>query len=157
MNRRLAAAGLATAVIFAVGQLASGQEASPISKTQLQKLLKFVDTLGAQEEFPGPTAQNLGFTDQPFLTLRVQSVVTSDHHVYFCRSELNPEDYVVWAVNGNTSYLFSTHADFKLIRAVHLDEHNVQRLEDSKSAKIQAAYIEALRDLAKDVSTSPSP
>ena len=44
---------------------AAAEEARPISPAQLQKILKFVDTIGGKEEFPPPTAQNLGISSDP--------------------------------------------------------------------------------------------
>ena len=155
MKRLFFAAASAALVIFAAGSFAAGQEAPPISKTQLQKILKTIDAVGAKGEFPGPTAENLGLSDKPFQALPLISVVTSDHQVYFCRSQLNPNDYVIWALKGKTSYLFSTHADLKLIRAVRIDETNLQELQDIKSAQVRSVYKDALRALAKDVGGGP--
>jgi hypothetical protein len=89
---------------------------------QLQKILKFVDTIGGKEEFPGPTAQNLGISSDPNQALPVTVVVTDNHKVYFCRSELNPTDYVIWvrAADKESSYMFLTHADLKLVHALYL-------------------------------------
>jgi len=75
---------------------AAAEEARPISAVQLQKILKFVDTIGGKEEFPPPTAQNLGVSTDPNQTLPVTVVVTDNHKVYFCRSEFNPADYIIW-------------------------------------------------------------
>ena len=75
---------------------APAEEARPISAAQLQKILKFVDTIGGKEEFPAPTAQNLGISSDPNQALPVTVVVTDNHKVYFCRSELNPADYIIW-------------------------------------------------------------
>ena len=75
---------------------AAAEEARPISAAQLQKILKFVDTIGGKEEFPPPTAQNLGISSDPNQALPVTVVVTDDHKVYFCRSDLNPADYIIW-------------------------------------------------------------
>jgi hypothetical protein len=155
--RAFAAAALAAAVIFGADRFAIGQDGPPISKTQLQKILKTVDSVGAKGEFPGPTAENLGLSDKPFQALPLISVITSDHLVYFCRSQLNPGDYVIWALKGKTSYLFSTRDDLKLIAAVHLNENNLQEVRDIKSAEVQSAYKDALRALAKDVGGSPQP
>jgi hypothetical protein len=155
MKRPFAAAILAAAVIFAAGQFAGGEEAPPISKAQLQKILQTIDSVGAKGEFPGPMAENLGLSDKAFQALPLISVVTSDHQVYFARSQLNADDYVIWALHGKTSYLFSTRADLKLIGAVRLDENNVQEVENVKSAEVRSAYKEALRALAKDVGGGP--
>ena len=80
---------------------AAAEEARPISPAQLQKILKFVDTIGGKEEFPPPTAHDLGISGDPNQKLPVTVVVTDDKKVYFCRSELNPADYIIWvARNG---------------------------------------------------------
>ena len=102
--------------------IAVAQEAHTITPAQPQKIVKFVDTIGAKEEFPAPTAQNLGISEDPNLVLPVTVVVTNDHKVYFCRSELNPTDYIIWVrtADKESSYMFLTHADLKLVRAVHL-------------------------------------
>jgi len=53
----------------------------------------------------------------------VQHLVVTDHHkVYFCRSELNPADYIIWvrASDKESSYMFLTHADLKLVRTLYL-------------------------------------
>jgi len=56
MRRFLVAAVLTILMsgMLASGKLASAQDAPPISPAQLQKILKFVDTIGAKEEFPAP-------------------------------------------------------------------------------------------------------
>jgi hypothetical protein len=59
----------------------------PISPGQLQKILKFVDTVRPRIEFLPPTAQYLGISSDPTQKLPVVAVVTDDHKVYFCRSE----------------------------------------------------------------------
>ena len=58
MKRMLVAVLLVTSIL---STWAPAEEARPISAAQLQKILKFVDTIGGKEEFPGPTAQNLEF------------------------------------------------------------------------------------------------
>src|ERR1700730_9781621 len=116
MKRFLAAAVF---TMLPAGIWTSAQGARPISPGQLQKILKFVDTFGAKEEFPPPTAQNRGISSDPTQKLPVVAVVTDDHKAYFCRSELNPADYIIWARTADTesSYMFLTRSDLKLIRA----------------------------------------
>src|SRR5689334_6864414 len=122
MKRLLVAAvvaiGLSGAWVLATN-VAIAQEAQPITPAQLQKILKFVDTIGGKEEFPPPTAQNLGVSGDANVALPVTVVVTNDHKVYFCRSDLNPTDYIVWVrtADKDSSYMFLTHADLKLVRA----------------------------------------
>jgi hypothetical protein len=153
MKRLLVAVGLAMAI---AGTWAAAEEARPISPAQLQKILKFVDTIGGKEEFPPPTAQNLGISTDPNQALPVTVVVTDDHKVYFCRSELNPADYIIWvrAVDKESSYLFLTNSDLKLIRTVYLKSSAFPEVLEAASAQIQAIYKNALVALGKDVGHS---
>jgi hypothetical protein len=132
---------------------AAAEEAQPLSPAQLQKILKFVDTIGAKEEFPPPTAQNLGISSDPNQTLPVTAVVTDDHKVYFCRSALNPADYIIWvrAVDKDSSYMFLTHADLKLVRTLYLKDQAFPQVLDVPSTQIQTIYKHALVALGKDV------
>jgi hypothetical protein len=145
--------------MLTAGTWASAEEVSPISPAQLQKLLKFVDTIGAKQEFPPPTAQNLGLSSDPNLVLPVVVVVTDDHNVYFCRSGLNPADYIVWvrAPDNQASYMFLTHADFKLIRAMRLLKEGFPDMLDVAASQTLSIYKYALVALAKDVDKSKSP
>jgi hypothetical protein len=154
MNRSFAAAVL---MIFSVATSAAGQEAPLISTARLQKLLKFADAIGTKEELAAPIPIYLGLSTNPFQALPVVSVVTTDHQVFFCRSRVNPKDFVIWAHIGNTSYMFSTHADFKLIGAIYLEENEVPKVEDVNSSKVRSVYKDALKALAKDVDNSHSP
>jgi hypothetical protein len=155
MKRLLVAAVLA---VLAPGIFASAEEAPPISPAQLQKILKFVDTIGAKQEFPPPTAQSLGISGDPSQTLPVVTVVTDDHKVYFCRSQLDPTDYIIWSRTGDkeSSYLFRTRADFKLIRALYLHNETFPLVVDSTSNQVLTVYKDALAALAKDVDSSSS-
>ena len=154
MKRSFVAAVL---MIFGASTFAAAQGPPLVSAAQLQKILKFVDKVGAKEEFAAPIPKDLGLSNDPSQTLPVVSVVTADHRIYFCRSRANPNDFVIWAHTGNSSYMFSTHADFKLIGAVYLLENNTPKVEDVNSAKVRAVYDDALKALAKDVDNSPSP
>jgi hypothetical protein len=139
-----------------VGSWAAAEEARPISSAQLQKVLTFVDAIGTKEEFPAPTAQNLGVSDDPNVVLPVTVVVTNDHKVYFCRSELNPADYIIWVrtADKESSYMFLTDANLKLVRALHLRANGFPDVLNSPPAKIEAIYKEALLVLGKDVDHS---
>lgn len=154
--RKLLAAAIVT--MLSAGMVAFAQESPPISSTQLQKILKFVDTIGAKQEFPPPTAQNLGISNDPNQTLPVVAVVTDDHKVYFCRSELDPADYIVWSrtEDKEASYLFRTRSDLKLIRALYLRNNEFPRVVDSNSTQVETVYKSALAALAKDVAKSSS-
>jgi hypothetical protein len=155
MKRLLVAAFLA---VLAPGIFASAEEAPPISPAQLQKILKFVDTIGAKQEFPPPTAQSLGISSDPSQALPVITVVTDDHKVYFCRSQLDPTDSIIWSRTGNneSSYLFRTRSDFKLIRALYLRNEAFPLVADSTSNQVLTVYKDALAALAKDVDGSSS-
>ena len=76
-----------------------------------------------------------------------------DHKVYFCRSDLNPADYIIWvrAADNGSSYLFLTDSGLKLIRAVHLKTAAFPEVLDVPTAQIQAIYKNALVALGKDV------
>jgi hypothetical protein len=150
---------LLVAAIFSMwltGTLAAAEEALPLSPAQLQKILKFVDTIGAKEEFPAPTAQNLGVSGDPNQVLPVTVVVTNDHNIYFCRSELNPTDYIIWVrtSDSDSSYMFLTHADLKLVRALHLRINGFPDVLTTPPAPIQTMYKNALVALGKDVDHS---
>jgi hypothetical protein len=135
------------------GTWAAAEEARPISAAQLQKILKFVDTVGGKEEFPPPTAQNLGVSNDPNQALPVAVVVTDDRKVYFCRSELNPADYIIWvrAADMESSYMFLTHTDLKLARTLYLKNQAFPQVLDAPSAHIQTIYKDALMALGKDI------
>ena len=153
MKQRLAA------VFFAiVAGIASAHAAPALSEGQFHKLIKFIETAGAKQEFPAPTAQSLGFSDDPTRALPVLLVVTDDHKVYFARSRLNQNDYVVWVrTPGNkASYMFSTHADLKLMHALYLEENEFPQPLDVGSEKVQTMYRDALAALAKDIDKAKS-
>jgi hypothetical protein len=156
MKRLLVAAVL---TMLTAGMLASAEDAPLISPAQLEKILKFIDTApaSAKHELPSPTALSLGFSTDPTLALPVVMVVTNDHKVYFCRSELDPKDYIIWVrtADKDASYMFSTHADFKLIRAVHLRTNKFPDVIDGNSTQVQTIYKNALKALAKDIDSPP--
>jgi hypothetical protein len=79
--------------------------------------------------------------------------VTDDKKVYFCRSELNPADYIIWVrtADKNSSYMFLTHADLKLARTLHLKNQGYPQVLDVPSTQVQTIYKDALAALGKDV------
>src|SRR5262249_47494507 len=123
-----------------------------------QKILNFVDTIGGKEEFPPPTAQNLGVSTDPNQTLPLTVVVTDNHKGYFFRSELNPPDYIIWVrtSDNNGSYMFLTHADLKLVRTLHLRNNGFPEVLDAPSSQVEAIYKDALLALGKDVDHATS-
>ena len=68
-------------------------------------------------------------------------------------SDLNPADCVIWvrAADKESSYMFLTHADLKLVRALYLRNNAFPEVLDAPSAQIQAIYKDALVALGKDV------
>jgi hypothetical protein len=135
MKRLLAAAML---MMMTAGALAA-EDAAPISPAQLQKILKFIDSIGVKQEFPAPTAQSLAISSDPKQTLPVIAVVTDDQKVYFCRSQLNADDYIIWAhpTDGDSSYIFLTRSDLKLIRALYVEGQKSPQLVDSSSSQVR--------------------
>ena len=150
MKRLLVAAILVGSM---AGTWAAAEEVRLISPAQLQKILKFVDTIGGKEEFPPPTAHDLGISGDPNQTLPVTVVVTDDKKIYFCRSELNPADYIIWVrtADKDSSYMFLTHADLKLVRTLYLKNQAFPQVLDVPSTQIQTIYKDALVALGKDV------
>jgi len=141
------------------GALAAAQEA-PISPAQLQKILKFVDSAGAKQTLPPPTAHDLGLTDDWSKALPVAMVVTTDAKVYFIRSELNPDDYIVWlrGADDETSTMFLTHPpDLRLAGALYLRLNDFPQSKDVNSTQIRTEYKTALAALAKDFDKRPLP
>ena len=52
--------------------------------------------------------------------------------------------------------MFSTHADFKLVRALHLRSNKFPDVIDGNSTQVQTIYKNALMTLAKDVDSTLS-
>jgi hypothetical protein len=133
--------------------------APSVSAATLQKILKFIDKIGAKQNFPPPTAQELGLSSDVSQNLPVLTIMTDDHRVYFCRSELNPADFVIWVrmPGGTVSYMFATHSDFKLNHALYLQADNFPKVANVKSPQVQDIYKRALSALAADIGKSPPP
>jgi hypothetical protein len=161
MKKRLNTWFFALVMAIAGGApLAVAQETPPMSPAQLQKILQFVDTAGVKQMFPPPTAHDLGLTDDWSKALPVTMVVTTDTKVYFIRSELNPNDYIVWlrGADDETSIMFLTHPrDLKLASALYLRLNDFPQTKDVNSAPVQAEYKKALTALAKDFDKRPLP
>lgn len=156
MKRLLATALLA---VLTATTVASAQEA-PISKAQLQKMQKYLQTVGTKTTFPAPTAASLGLSSDVSQLLPVVMTGTSDQTIYFCRSELNPADYIVWVRVANdktASYMFSTHADFKMMRALYLRAEKFPQPVDTNSSEVQTVYKKALAELAEVIDRSAPP
>ena len=84
--------------------------------------------------------------------------MTDNHKVYFCRSDLNPADYIIWVRTSDKDsyYMFLTHEDLKLVRALHLRNKGFPDIVDAPSSQIQAIYKDALLALGKDVDHASS-
>jgi hypothetical protein len=99
------------------------------------------------------SSANLGISSDPNQALPVTVVVIDNHKIYFCRSDLNPADYIIW-VRGpekDSSYMFLTHADLKLVRTLYLKNQAFPQVLDVPSTHIQTLYKHALVALGKDV------
>jgi hypothetical protein len=153
MRRWLAAAII---TMLTSGGFAAAQTAPLISPAELQKILRYIDTIGSKQNFAGPTAQNLGLSRDPSQVLPVTVIMTDDHRVYFCRSDLNHNDYVILLrMPGNGgSYMFSTNANFALSRALYLPVSDFPRVENANSSQIMDLYKRSLSALAADISKS---
>ncbi len=154
MKRYFAAGILAWSVSTACALAAA--TAPPISVAQFKKLQKFLDTVGVKESFPPPTAESLGFSADPTKVLRVVEIATSDNVIYFCRSQSNRNDYVVWVrgPQNESSYMFSTHPDLKPVRALYLRAGAFPQLADVNSAQVKGVFDRALATLAADIDRS---
>jgi len=135
------------------GFIASAEEASPLSSADLKQLLTYVDTIGAKQTFPPPTAQNLGLSQDANQDLPVVSVVTSDHRIYFCRSGLDASDFIIWVIGSDqkTSSMFVTHQDLKLVRALYMHAEAIPQLRNVNADEVVADYKMALAALAQDL------
>ena len=145
-------AGALLAVLM-TGFIASAEEASPLSPADLKKLLTYVDTIGLKQTFPAPMAQNLGLSQDEKQDLPVVSVVTDDHTVYFCRSGLDANDYVIWVIGSDkkSSSMFVTHQDLKLVRALYVKAEAIPQLQNITDDEVEANYEKALAALARDL------
>jgi hypothetical protein len=154
MQRWLAAAII---TISMSGGFAAAQTDPLITPAEHQKILRYIDAIGSKQNFPGPTAQNLGLSKDPNLVLPVTVIMTDDHRVYFCRSDLNHNDYVILLrlpANGG-SYMFSTNPSFALGHALYLPVSNFPQVENVNSSQIIDLYNRSLSALAADISKSP--
>jgi len=152
---RIAGALLAASM---TGFIASAQDAAPLSPADLKKLLTYVDTIGSKQSFPPPMAKNLGLSQDEKQNLPVVSVATNDHRVYFCRSGLDANDYIIWAIASDqkSSSMFVTHQDLKLARALYMRAEAVPQLQNVNDDEVEANYEKALAALAQDLNKTKS-
>ena len=156
MKRWLAALAV-TFFAFSGAAPAQNQAQLPVSPIQLQKILRYLDKIGSKQNFPAPTAQSLGLSKDPGQALPVTVIMTDDHRVYFCRSDLNHADYVIWVrMPGNGgSYMFSTNASLAPGHALYMHTDEFPRNENVNSPHIQDIYKRSLAALAADIQKSP--
>jgi len=150
---RIAAALLGVLMTASVG---FAEEASPLSAADLKKLIGYIDTIGVKQTFPPPMARNLGLTQDEKQDLPVVSVVTNDHKVYFCRSELDAKDYLIWVIGSDekSSSIFVTHDDLKLARALYMRAEAIPQLQNVNEDEVLTEYNHALETLARDLKKS---
>lgn len=152
---RIAAALLG---VLMTASMAFAQDAPPLSPADLKKLLSYVDTIGVKQTFPPPMARNLGFSQDLKQDLPVVSVVTNDHKIYFCRSELDAKDYLIWVIGPNekSSSMFVTHDDLKLARALYMRAEAIPQLQNVNDDEVLTEYNKALAGLASDLKKTKS-
>jgi hypothetical protein len=159
---RIAAALLAVLItvsaVLMAASIGFAQEASPLSPADLKKLLGYVDTIGVKQTFPPPMARNLGLTQDEKQDLPVVSVATNDHKVYFCRSELDAKDYLIWVIGADkkSSSMFVTHDDLKLARALYMRAEAIPQLQNVNEDEVLTEYKHALEALAQDLHKTKS-
>jgi hypothetical protein len=164
MLRKWRIAGALLAVLVTVSaplmaaSLGFAEEALPLSPADLKKLLGYVDTIGVKQTFPPPMARNLGLTQDEKQDLPVLSVVTNDHKVYFCRSELDAKDYIIWAIGSDqkSSSMFVTHDDLKLTRAMYMRAGAIPQLQNVTDDEVLTEYKRALAALSQDLKKTPT-
>jgi len=139
------------------GLPSSAQESAPLKPADFQKIIGLVDTVGTRETFPPPIALNLGLSQDPKKELPVVSIVTTDRKIYFCRSQLDTSDYIIWVigVDEKSSSMFVTHADLKLARALYMHADSVPQLQYINDPVVEADYQQALAALARDLQKTP--
>jgi hypothetical protein len=156
----IAAAFLAVSITASAVLMAAStgfaQEASPLSPADLKKLLNYVDTIGVKQTFPPPMARNLGLSQDEKQDLPVVSIVTNDHKVYFCRSELDAKDYIIWVIGSDekSSSIFVTHDDLKLTRAMYMRAEAIPQLQNIDEDEVLTEYNHALEALSQDLKKS---
>jgi hypothetical protein len=159
---RIAAAFLAILITASVVLMAAStgfaEEASPLAPADLKKLLGYIDTIGVKQTFPPPMARNLGLTEDLKQDLPVVSVVTNDHKVYFCRSELDAKDYIIWVIGSDkkSSSMFVTHDDLKLTRAMYMRADAIPQLQNIDDDEVLTEYKHALEALSQDLHKTKS-
>jgi hypothetical protein len=147
---RIAGALLGVLMTATVG---SAEEAPPLSAADLKQLVSYVDSIGVKQSFPAPMAKNLGLSSDEKKDLPVVSIVTNDHRIYFCRSELDAKDYIIWVIapDQKSSSMFVTHQDLKLTRAMYMHADAVPQLENINDAAVVTNYARSLAALSKDL------
>jgi hypothetical protein len=148
----LAVLTTASAVLMAAS-IGFAQEAPPLSPADLKKLVNYVDTIGVKQTFAPPMARNLGLSQDEKQDLPVVSIVTNDHKVYFCRSELDAKDYLIWVIGSDekSSSIFVTHQDLKLARALYMHADAIPQLQNVNEDEVLTEYKHALTALSQDL------
>jgi hypothetical protein len=164
MLRKWRFAGALLAVLVtasAISMAASigfAQEVSPLSPADFKKLVAYIDTIGVKQTFPPPMARNLGLSQDLKQDLPVISVVTNDHKIYFCRSELDAKDYLIWVIGSNekSSSMFVTHQDLKLASALYMRAEAIPQRQNVNDDEVLTEYKHALEALSQDLHKTKS-
>ena len=153
MAGALLAVLISAAAVSMAASIGFAEDASPLSPADLKKLLSYIDTVGVKQIFPPPMARNLGLSQDEKQDLPVVSVVTNDHKIYFCRSELDAKDYIIWVIGSGekSSSMFVTHQDLKLTRAMYLRAEAIPQLQNIDDDQVLTEYKKALTALSQDL------
>jgi hypothetical protein len=148
---RIAAALLG--VLMMSASVGFAEEAPPLSPADFKKLVGYIDTIGVKQTFPPPMARNLGLSQDLKQDLPVVSVVTNDHKVYFCRSELDAKDYLIWVIGSDkkSSSMFVTHDDLKLASALYMRAEAIPQRQNVNDDEVLTEYKKALAALSQDL------
>ena len=148
--------GVVMTAFLGSASLGSAEEAPPLSPADLKTLLSYIDSIGVKQSFPAPMAKNLGLSSDEKKDLPVVSIVTNDHRVYFCRSGLDPKDYIIWVIGSDqkSSSMFVTHQDLKLTRALYMYADQVPQLQAVNDASVVTNYARGLTALSQDLRKS---
>jgi hypothetical protein len=118
---------------------------SAFSAAQFQKLLRLIDTAGAKDSLPAPRGSMLGLGTDSKGDVPCVEVDTGDDRYSLARSAVDPKEFMVLADAGNdTAYLFSTHADFRPIKAIVLHAAENPKVADPSAPETQALFQKAI-------------
>jgi hypothetical protein len=148
--------GVLTAASLGSASLGLAEDAPPLSPADFKKLVSYIDNVGVKQTFPAPMAKNLGLSSDEKKDLPVVSIVTNDHRIYFCRSGLDANDYIIWVIGADekSSSMFVTHQDLKLTHALSMHADAVPQIESINDSLVVTNYAHSLAALSQDLRKS---